>query len=536
MTKLNLRQNLAYSLSELKKDIYSFFNFLKDNKFATILCWFFILLSYGIKLFWYSIGLDTDIAINDMPWTLKWWMSIDRSGLVFTKKIFNLIPLNPYVEIFLMFFAIFWALMVLCFLFSYISQKFNSKSKLEFIIPCVFITQPLMEDQFNFTLQAFEFSFALFLVFTAVFMVTRWVLDSKNVLHLILAFLLLVWSFWSYQAIVFLCFAIILAIFVLIYSSKLDLSHDENFLRKVALRYAIFFISVFFTYFVANKCIGLFFNLFKDDYLNNMFLWNKGDILICLMKILHYMLKFKTYWILVLLMVFYTCIILRKKRNNKILFCLAVLGLIISPFILSIYLGNGLLPRMQIVLSFVMAFIFYFLASNIKLKFIKSLIVAMSLMLAFNQSYTVSGLLYSRYMRYQSEVELAHKISERIANLNIENIEDVPIDFIGIMYPEPVHLKTFFECWSPSTGVAGSALSFMKTIGYNYKMPNEEDHKKAKEIAKTMKIWPSKEAVKYEDGIIVIKLSEEPQMQNVAQSANSKKDKVINKIKELLKL
>ena len=535
MIKSNLKQNFSFSAKELKKDLYSFFDFLKNNKLAIVLCWFFLMLSYGIKLFWYSIGLDTDIAMNNMPWTLKWWMSIDRSGLVFTKKLFRLIPLNPYAEIFLMFFTMFWTLMALCFLFSYISKKFNSStSKLEFILPCVFITQPLMEDQFNFTLQAFELSFALFLMFTSVFLVTKWVLDSRNILHLLCAFLLLVWSFWSYQAIVFLCFSVILAIFISIYTSELIFNYEKSFLRNIAFKYAVFFLSVFFTYFIANKCVGLFFDVFKDSYLNNMFLWNKSSPLICSMKVLNYMLKFKTYWVLALLILFYACTILKKKQNNKLLFFLSIIGFILSPFILSIYLGNGLLPRMQIILSFVMGFIFYFLAKKIKSKFIKTLPVALSLMLSFNQAYTVSGLLYSRYMRYQSEVELANKISERISNLNIENIQEVPIDFVGIMYPEPVHLKTFFECWSPNTGVAGTALGLMKTLGYDYRGPNEEDHKRAKEIARNMKSWPNSEAVRYEDGIVVVKLSEEPNPEVV--NTASQKEKAKKKIKELLKI
>lgn len=549
----NLKRNFLCSKNELKNDLCSFINFLKDNKLTVILCWFFLLLSYGIKLFWYSINIDTDIALNNMPWTLKWWMSIDRSGLVFTKKLFNLLPLNPYVEVFLMFCTVFLALMILCFLFNYVSQKTGFKSKVEFILPCVFITQPLMEDQFNFTLQTFEFSFALLLMFISVFMITRWVLDSKNILHLLCAGILLTWAFWSYQAIIFLCFAVILSVFICMYAGDLRNAEktecNKTFFRAIAIKYATFFISVFFVYFIANKLVGLFFELFKDNYLNNMFLWNKQSFAVCLNNILGYVLKCliitkALYGVLAILLFILAHSIIKTKKSNRLLFCMAMLGLVASPFILSIYLGNTLLPRMQITLSFVMAFILYFLAQKVKLKFVKKIVVIASLMLTFRQSYIVSGLLYSEYMRYQSEVALANKISERISNLNIENIKDTPVDFVGIMNPVPTNLKTrngttgssFFECWSSGTGVAGSALSFMKTIGLEYKGPDEEDHKKAKEIAKTMKSWPSSEAVKYQNNIIVVKLSEEPSNVPNEQPLKGKVMRVIEKVKKVLRL
>ena len=48
----------------------------------------------------------------------------------------------------------------------------------------------------------------------------------------------------------------------------------------------------------------------------------------------------------------------------------------------------------------------------------------------------------------------------------------------------------------------------MRTIGCVYKSPTERDCKKGKDIAKSMKSWPSPYAVKYEEGIVVVKLSE----------------------------
>ena len=47
----NFKVNAKESVFELKKDYRSFIDFLKNNKFTIIITWFFILMAYGMKLF-----------------------------------------------------------------------------------------------------------------------------------------------------------------------------------------------------------------------------------------------------------------------------------------------------------------------------------------------------------------------------------------------------------------------------------------------------------------------------------------------------
>ena len=118
-------------------------------------------------------------------------------------------------------------------------------------------------------------------------------------------------------------------------------------------------------------------------------------------------------------------------------------------------------------------------------------------------------------MKYQCEVTLANKISERIDKLNIKNIKDVSVTFVGRLHPSTpceIHGEvidlSFFEVDSTLIfGVSNRILDFMKMIGYNYKKPTISDCEKAQKIARKMESWPNSEAVRFEDGIVVVKLS-----------------------------
>ena len=125
--------------------------------------------------------------------------------------------------------------------------------------------------------------------------------------------------------------------------------------------------------------------------------------------------------------------------------------------------------------------------------------------------------MYTDYMKYQCEIALASKISERIDKLDIENMKDIPVAFFGRLHPTtPCEIRgevinlSFFEADSTFVfDISNRILDFMKTIGYDYKKPTTIDCKRAKEIAKTMKSWPNSEAIRFEDGIVVIKLSDD---------------------------
>ena len=521
-------KDFSNSFKELKNSGCDFISYIKTHKLDAMIIWFFLILSYGVKLFFYNISADTEIILNDHEFMMSSWTGIDRFGLVLTKKLLKLIPFNPFVANFLMLCTLFTLLMFLSFIFSDIGSKFSIKIKYNFILPCIFITHPFFCEQFNYTLQAFEVSFAIFLAFLSAFLITKWIFKPDNILHLVIGMCSLVWSFWSYQAILFLYISLVLAIFVWTYtlnvlhkSNVLDMKFNKNFFRMAAAKYILSFTFSYVLYFFANKVVKTFLRAGEASYLENMVEWGQKSPTVIVKNILGSIFGFlgiKIYVLMVIMFLFILFMSLKPENKNKLLFAFSVLALCSSPAFLSFYLGHPAVPRTQFSMPFLFAFVFFAITQFLNKKILLRLFLAfIAFFESFKQGYGVANMLYAEYMRYEYDVSLANKIDERINLLDIEDNKEIPILFDGMLVSPAVKngLRgnnvgvSFFEWhWTGDpTGVTHIALGFMKTLGYNnYRMPTDNECQKGLKIAKTMKAWPSPHAVKYEDGIVVVKL------------------------------
>ena len=145
-----------------EKDL--FLKFIRESKLLIGAILFFLLLSYGIKLTYYSFSIDTEFILTNYHQQLGAWKSIGRIGLVLTKSLLFLEKFNPYVANFLTYFTF----AVACILLSYLLQRIlqeHRKPVAIMIVPILFLTHPIFAEQFNFILQSFEVALAiLFLV------------------------------------------------------------------------------------------------------------------------------------------------------------------------------------------------------------------------------------------------------------------------------------------------------------------------------------------------------------------------------------
>ena len=81
----------------MKKEINNFKTFIKEYKIVIAFLFFISLVTYGIKLFQYSISIDTEVLINTPMALLKSWIGINRPVLVFLKGILGLHPFNVFL-------------------------------------------------------------------------------------------------------------------------------------------------------------------------------------------------------------------------------------------------------------------------------------------------------------------------------------------------------------------------------------------------------------------------------------------------------
>ena len=83
----------------MKKELATFKKYVIDHKKAILFLILFALFTYGIKLFNYSISIDTEVIINIPNSLFRTWIEIGRPCLVVLKKIFMLHPFNPIISV-----------------------------------------------------------------------------------------------------------------------------------------------------------------------------------------------------------------------------------------------------------------------------------------------------------------------------------------------------------------------------------------------------------------------------------------------------
>ena len=521
MNKYEMKRNVL----ELKNDINDFIQFCKLNIKSIILIVIFTIMTYGIKIFNYSISIDTEKLINEYNWQLDTWASFGRFGLVFTKKLFGLNPFNAYISCFMMVVAMIVFGITWSYVINYFSFEKSKKSIITAVFPIIFITAPLFTEQFNFILQGVEVSLAITLCSLSIFFITKWIISSTNIIQLILGLICMVWGFGTYQAIVPLYISAALASYIILFESynKKRISLHKNFFKWSIIKYLL----TFMVGYILNSLVSKIFIAFSGatGYLDNSILWGKIPAKQCIENILAYIynvvtgngiLYNKLFILSIIFLLIYAFKYIFSKKKDSFLLFLAVFTLILSPFLLSIYMGQSMIPRSQFSLQFVIAFSIYLFIMIINNKKIEIIGFFVAVFFAFNQGYVVSSLLYTDYMKYQSELRLANKISERIDSLNLGEIPQYPVVFIGSYHPlnttnemrADVIGASFFE-WDSGTEFGSNyrILGFMKSIGLPYVSPTLDQIKTARELSETMDAWPNTNSVQFINDLIIVKLS-----------------------------
>lgn len=485
-----------------------------------------MIFAYGIRIVYYNISIDTEVIINDPTALLMSWLSAGRFSLVFLKKLLQLIPFNPYVAAFLM--TVINVIIVYFFsfmLWSFSGEKSAFLGKTAICAAFCFITFPIFAEQFSFLLQAFEVSLGIFATMLSVYCLTNWILEKKKT-YLVISLFMSIFSFGIYQSNIFLFISITLGSYILL----LYKLNKRNELR-IGLNYLLFFIISFVFYTLINKIIyyhffGIgFFNNTQNSYLGSQILWGKVPVRQCLKNILFYFAsnvfekqKFDGWLLGLSFLATLVFIILyfsnQKKVLAKVLFLIACILFLTSPFLLSIFMGNAQAVRTQFSIAVVIAFGLFYVSILIEKKKIISIIYfVLVVLLIITQSLKISNYFYLDYLKYQEECNLAFNLTLKIDAL--ENQENkYPVVFVGTHsfsfsdslqnYQWETIGRSFFE-WDAGTEM-GSNLrihGFLKTLGKDYPLPSLENVAQANSISENM----LDDSVQKSDGIIIVKLS-----------------------------
>lgn len=503
--------------------------FIHTHKGAVLLNITIVCICYLHMAFSMNIGIDTEAIVNDRFTLLYSWERIGRHGLVLTKMLLRIQAYNPYFAGFL-FLTAFMALGILTAFFCWLSaEKNNTYPYGLFLI--LFSTCPVWMMQFYFALQRAEVVLGLIYAVISILCFQQFFFLGKRKIYLIPLYLIFgIWSFCSYQgSVIFyiaLCIMAILLDFAEHYTEKRWQDYAGMILKMIGGFLVIFLLNTVITH--------LFFK--QDTYLQGQIAWGQiplsENIYRILIPVYHvfslHSLAYRSAYPLACLCMaavfFGFCLKKEIKKSMKILLLIILAGLLLTPFLLSIYMGSIPAPRSQFALQLVSAFGCMFACGVWKKeKTNKSLwlqrgTLAVSVISVWFSLISIFLLQYTDDVRYQEDLRVAESIAEDIRHT--EGTGELPVIFVGqynsklnhSSYREDVYGASFLGWdYSPEnqTGATTRIIGFMRTMGLDIKDTGalniqEEALKSAEELT----CYPSPGYISVEKDFVVVKLSE----------------------------
>lgn len=506
-----------------------YYLFCKEHINLIVFNCILVALIFGSRIFTTNITIDTDIMIN-YPLTTYNWLDIGRWGLILFQKIFGMRWFNPYVECAMAYIAIVVFLVSYCFLFDNLKSK---NRNLNYYVFCgLMITHPIFALQWFFRLQAFEIALSIAFVAIALICVFEWI-NTQEISILIFSLIFMVISFSCYQT------NVILYIAGAVYGYFLK--YERNFEFKENVSVCIKLVGSFVLGFVTNEIISRLFFI-NSSYVSNTILWDKDNLMGNFWNIYHHVKEVLfgsqvmtcIYSVLIGLLIVLFIFDIKRMTKGK-LFKWFVFGcFLVSPFLLSLYMGANPLYRSQYTLPFVIAAAYMIFVSlyqerfDYKLKnisvglFMKSCLVVVAFFTIMSQSQTTLRMWYTEDIRYQQDKDMLLNIVDDLQEGNYD-YKNKPVVFIGSWQGElnPACFKpniemlgiSYFTMLSEAEPYYYHSTAGIKRLavcnGINMMAASQENCIKAVKREKELTAWPQRGYIKEYDDMIIIKLSDE---------------------------
>lgn len=406
----------------MKKD---FIEYCEKHVLLILLTFIIIFVCHGYILNNSNVGIDTEIFLNN-PQNNYNWLEIGRFGLIIEKYILNLGFFNMFYAEALAIFLIF-IFNLLCYYTFYVFSGKDFKY-LNLIIPLVGFTSPIWAEQFVFYIQIAEIAFAMIVTVLAVLLIFDWVINKKK-LSGIFGLVLLVLSIGTYQSFIPVYIGIVVFSLILLFENEEYKGKLDNILI-IILKLMGSFIVGFIIYELILKITNVDFS-----YLNGSNLWRISSSKREVVKNIYYHIKdiilAKSYFynlgLIVSLVLFIVIGIIKsiKNENNtkkvfKVIYFFAYAAFAATPFLMTVYIGQGSVVRAEIYIPLLEAMAILFVLVNyyekVSINALKAIILVPVIYLFFVQSYYLERLYYTDYLTREKDkeyiYELAHDLKE----------------------------------------------------------------------------------------------------------------------------
>ena len=526
---------------EAAADIRELRRFLKKEKALKLICLSLILVCWGLKIVYDDIFIDSEIMSLEPYALLQSWYGSRRFSLIFTKKIFHMIRLVPYLSNLLTAAFLFLAALLFAFCLQtwipVLKKKLYDKGLL--LAAAFFVTAPSLAEQYAYTLQAFEITLSMCICMIAVYCAGRAVYGNGSVIWYLAAVLLLVWTLGSYQGFCVCYMALVLISFLGSYETDTHKGPEKAFLYGI--RQVIIFIIGFILYFLTASFLCRI-KGGDSSYVDAMFMWGTLSTAECL----HYVKdEFRALYCGVVPVLYnrffgimaFGCTIFLAVRSVKLHFkkwywyFLGLFLLLVSPMFVTLLSGMRTPVRGQLVFPLLLgafACIFYCFAVGC-LKRVKGFSVRTRCVVV---SILFVAMFYQSWVQGMDLVQLNQTLHDTVVNDRIiaqqmygdirrvadrSDMQNCPVVFVGTRSARIPNTAargevigySYFDFGLTNIGINNRTTGLFNLMGLNLATPTVEEYEQALQEAADKPCWPAKESVfLLDDGCVAVKLSE----------------------------
>lgn len=502
-------------MNKIKTVLKDFLYFLLKNKKIIIFIYSLIFITFGVKLIYSTISIDTEHALSNYNSLIDdEWLGLNRYSLRFFKMTIFPEVFNPFLMTLLTYIAYGFMILLIIYIFGKIRKdKFN-----KFIVSLVMIASPVAAEFFVFDILSFEMVLCSILAIIVSYILFYQFFTIKKISifsYFIIPFIIFI-TITAYQnlIILFAGFTLILAF----------LGVDKNGIKK-SLKYiatsAGFGILGLIFVFVSYKLFSA-----PSSYFTSQIIWLKdaskavSGIVEALSSVYLAGDRHFTKIFLILAVLSMIGVFLHKKIkvNVKIFKSVLIFILFLLPIVMDILLGQKnpirvYFPIYPVVFAFYVLVCFDF-CNNKKIKNIASLalIILISISSMFKIIY-ISNLFYSDYLVHKEDISFSQRIISKLDSMNFSG-EYYKYDLViingrssgstAVIKGDDVLTKSIYE-WGVEKDISCRAARLMNVLGYQFNTCDNKGLYSSEKIKKIINDYREKNLNKFpaENGLII---------------------------------
>ncbi len=502
-----------------------------------------ILYVYGVRIFNFNIGIDTELFLDDIDRSRQHWIALGRYGLVLLQYIFKHTSTNVCADVFVAGALLLSSGLVLCYLLSSFSaKKIPGPAMALFLV--FYLSSSVWAEMIYFSYMSAETMLSVLLASVIVAFMIHKVRTGYDLKALIISSFLIMLITSIYQASLMFLVGVLAASILLLGD---DETADGNTCFKGAIMCALTVICGAACYFLSNTLIKALLLKDSEPYLESMIHIGQSDYLfrfgaflfevfgadipvintLVLSRVnelagsefvqkVYWNSTISCFWYVPAIVMYIVIVIKRsRKRGSKdgLIQALSGLTVLFSVLFLAI-LGGNVEVRALYALAFAGAFMLVYNIVNADSGRLRTLLLIIFAAAVYIQTQRSALMITSDQMRYEYDRNLAESIIRDVEmkrdgavkgdNVKICFYGNSSFDASDNFRPGRVIGHSIFE-WE---GNGLRIVAFMHDLGYKKIALGDTDQEVLRGMCENMPVYPMDGSIRFVGDTAVVKLSE----------------------------